>query len=113
MALSEALSGTPMPSHLQLVVGLFEILLFSGHQWPSVAISGHQWPSVAISGHQWPSHLQLVVGVFEILLGLRAHLALLTIGVAQLAVEVRQLRELGEELGLSRKCLVQDLALLT
>ena len=68
---------------------------------------------MAISGHQWPSHLQLVVGVFEILLGLRAHLALLTIGVAQLAVEVRQLRELGEELGLSRKCLVQDLALLT
>ena len=41
------------------------------------------------------------------------HLALLTIGVAQLAVEVRQLRDLSEELGLSRKCLVQDLALLT
>ena len=68
------------------------------------------------------AHLALLtIGVAQLAVEVRQlmreaismHLALLTIGVAQLAVEVRQLRELGEELGLSRKCLVQDLALLT
>ena len=68
---------------------------------------------MAIRGNQRPSHLQLVVGLFETLLGLRAQLTLHSVGIAQLAVEVRQLRELGEELGLARKRLVQDLALLT
>jgi tartrate dehydratase beta subunit/fumarate hydratase class I family protein len=67
------------------------------------------------------AHLALLtIGVAQLAVEVRhlireaisMHLAL-TIGVAQLAVEVRQLRDLGEELGLSRKCLVQDLALLT